>query len=136
MQRSFLIRGFAWVCIGLVVNLCTPGTGPAQETAPEAGPRSDEPDTTGMELEGAPDPADTTRTEFETWKPNEQIFPYEVTADTLSQTEILATRSVYREWWLWTVAVVVVATTVILYSGGKDEQGEQDLPDFPDPPER
>lgn len=136
MQRSLLMRGFAWVCIGLAVNLCTPGTGLAQETAPEAEQSSDEPDTTGIRPEAGSGPADTTSTDFETWQPSEQIFPYEVTADTLSETEILATRSIYREWWLWTVAVVVVATTVILYSGGKDEQGEQDLPDFPGPPDR
>jgi hypothetical protein len=123
MQRSLITKVLAWLCIALAVNL-GPEAGFAQQTAPPEEP--------------GPVPADTLGVDPKANTPeiNDRIFPYGAEGDSLSQTEVLATRSLYREWWLWTVAVVVVATTIVLYAGGKDEEGAEDLPGFPDPPER
>jgi hypothetical protein len=136
MQRSLITKVLAWLCIGLAVNLCTPEVRLAQDATPPEQPGSEPADTVGIGRNAGPGPTDTTRVKTDMPELNDQIFPYGAASDSLSETGVLAARSVYRKWWLWTVAVVVVATTIVLYSGGKDEGGAENLPDFPDPPER
>lgn len=130
MRESRVVRIVSWLAIVLMLNLSAYGLCLAQET-----PREEVPD-----LEPHPDTADTvadsTMSESRLIEPNRDIFPYSASDDSLMLEAGPESRAVYREWWLWTVAVVVVATTIILYSGGEGHEEEQDLPDFPEPPER
>ena len=45
-------------------------------------------------------------------------------------------RPVYKKWWVWAVAAVAVGVLVALAGGGSSSTQDENLPDFPDPPER
>lgn len=144
MQVRSATKALSWLVIGLMLNLCACESCLAQETAagdvPDAaqGPEAprEEPDTADTWPDSTDIAADTTMIEAQLLEPNSEIFPYGATGDSLMLGAGRQSREVYREWWLWTVAVVVVATTIILYSGGGEDAAKQDLPGFPEPPER
>jgi hypothetical protein len=46
------------------------------------------------------------------------------------------TQPIYGKWWFWAIGAAVLGTTVILLMDGDDKKAEEDLPDFPPPPER
>jgi hypothetical protein len=43
---------------------------------------------------------------------------------------------VYKKWWVWALTAVAVGALVALAGGGSSSTQDQDLPEFPDPPER
>jgi hypothetical protein len=139
MQVGLATKALCWLVIVLMLNLCTCELCLAQETEPGDIPDSVQgPDTAkeGPDTAGTwPDSTDIA-VDTHLLEPNREIFPYGATEDSLMLAAGSQSREVYREWWLWTVAVVVVATTIILYSGGEEDEGRQDLPGFPEPPER
>jgi hypothetical protein len=131
MRESQVVKAVSWLVIGLMLNLSICVSCLAQET-----PREEVPDSE-QEADTATDTvADSVLAEDRLLEPNQDIFPYTVSEDSLIVGAGPESRAVYREWWLWTVAVVVVATTIILYSGGDEHDEDQDLPGFPEPPER
>jgi hypothetical protein len=144
MQVSLATKAVSWLVIVLMLNLCACELCLAQETTQGDVPGSAEgpdttkerPDTAGTWPDSTDIAADTTMVDTQILEPNREIFPYGATEDSLMLGAGHRSREVYREWWLWTVAVVVVTTTIILYSGGEEDAAKQDLPGFPEPPER
>jgi hypothetical protein len=143
MRGSRVVKVISWLAIGLTLNLCTCQLCPAQETTPTEIPNSDErpdttmaaPETNGTGSDTTDVVTDTTMVEQGILELNPEIFPYSASGDSLGPAAGPESRAIYREWWLWTVAVAVLATTIILYSGGDEAEADEDLPGFPEPPE-
>ncbi len=134
MRGSKIAKLLSCGAIVLIVHIATWEISLTQETDP--GEKNDLPetaDTTAVE----PDTTmlDSQPPEAEPLELNEDIFPYGELSDSLMLAGGRESRAIYREWWLWTVAVVVVSTTIILYAGG-EEEAEEELPGFPEPPDR
>ena len=137
-------KALCWLVIVLMLNLCTCELCIAQQSEPGDLPDSaqgpdttkEQPDTAGIRADSTDIAADTTMVDTQSFEPNREIFPYSANDDSLKLGAERQSREVYREWWLWTVAVVIAATTIILYSGGEEDAGKQDLPGFPEPPEK
>jgi hypothetical protein len=56
--------------------------------------------------------------------------------DSLTADGESAPKPVYKKWWVWAVAAVAVGVLVALAGGGSSSTTDEDLPEFPDPPER
>jgi hypothetical protein len=72
------------------------------------------------------------------WAPADTIETYllfDAPGDSLPQSGDEGGVPVYRKWWFWAAAIGVLILIAIVASGD-EEKGREDLPDFPDPPER
>jgi hypothetical protein len=56
--------------------------------------------------------------------------------DSLETGDSRSFRSVTRKWWIWALLTTAVAITAVLVGGGEEKKAEEDLPGFPEPPDR
>jgi hypothetical protein len=56
--------------------------------------------------------------------------------DSLTAGDESGPQPVYKRWWVWAIAAVAVGVLVALAGGGSSSTADEDLPEFPDPPER
>ena len=63
-------------------------------------------------------------------------LPFSAESDPLMQANLSKGQPIYRKWWFWAVCTAAATTAAILLTAGEEKQAEEDLPGFPDPPER
>lgn len=136
MKNPILTRLVCWLCVMAMVGLCLVEAGAAQTL--EDSDDIQLPDSTAVEPE-TPGIYDTISPvqpvgPDSTLAPSEAASPFYAPDDTLSAGEN-GGQPVYKRWWVWALAVVAVGVLVGLAGGGSSTKDE-DLPDFPDPPER
>jgi hypothetical protein len=56
--------------------------------------------------------------------------------DTLTGEAEGAEKPVYRKWWVWAATAVAVSLIIALARGDNGSKADEDLPGFPDPPDR
>ena len=66
--------------------------------------------------------------------PTELTFGDSTSADTLYVRKKKQEQPIYKKWWFLAIVGGVVAASLVAISSGDD--GREDLPEFPDPPER
>jgi hypothetical protein len=86
-------------------------------------------------LAAEPVSADSSSTGPEELEINEQIFPYSVLGDSLESDDGPG-EPIYKQWWVWAALMTGIAVTAVLVGGGEEEKQDEELPDFPDPPDR
>jgi hypothetical protein len=45
-------------------------------------------------------------------------------------------KPVHKRWWVWALVTTGIAVLAVLAGGGEEDKTPEDLPDFPDPPNR
>lgn len=78
-------------------------------------------------------PAPLDSTDFEV--PAGLTFSDSVLADTLYAKK-KEEQPIYKKWWFLALVGGVLAATIIAVASGDDGEGRQNLPEFPDPPEK
>ncbi|MFH1313544.1 MAG: hypothetical protein ABIJ00_10030 [Candidatus Eisenbacteria bacterium] len=93
----------------------------------------------GREAPDTPDATHWRRTEPEAGKPSGDVPPLSVADGPLaSENQPGQPPPVYKRWWFWTIAVLVIGTAaaILAGAGGTDEDDSgKDLPGFPGPPD-
>lgn len=105
-----------WLCVGLALSTCTYEACLAQSPEEEATP-----DSLGVEIESL--------------QAGEGLLLFDTPADSLG-TGGRNIQPLYRKWWVWALVTTALAVTAVLVGGGDPKQTEEDLPGFPDPPNR
>ncbi|MFH1314217.1 MAG: hypothetical protein ABIJ00_13460 [Candidatus Eisenbacteria bacterium] len=96
----------------------------------------DEPDSVATEPE-TPGIYDTI-SPVQSISPDPSLDPSPVDApdDSVSAEGGSGSSPVYKRWWVWAIAAVAIGVLVALAGGSSSTKADEDLPEFPDPPER
>jgi hypothetical protein len=121
VSRAMLTYGtsfkvLCWLCIGLALSTCAYDACLAQ--SPEEGVTPDS-------LDGG----------AEDLRVGEEVLLVDTPADTVSSTG-QNIQPFHKKWWVWAIVTTAIAVTAVLVGGGEEKKTEEDLPDFPDPPDR
>ena len=68
--------------------------------------------------------------------PTELTFSDSGLADTLYARPQTKKQPFYKKWWFIAIVVGAVTATVIAIASGDEGEAKEDLPEFPDPPDR
>ena len=68
--------------------------------------------------------------------PTELTFGDSALVDTLYAKKKKEQQPIYKKWWFIAIVVGVVTATVIAIASGGDDEAKDDLPEFPDPPNK
>jgi hypothetical protein len=68
--------------------------------------------------------------------PTELAFSDSALADTLYAGEKRQEQPFYKKWWFIAIVVGAVTATVIAIASGDQDEAKEDLPGFPDPPDK
>ena len=109
-------KALCWLCIGLALSTCAYDTCLAQ--SPEEGVT---PDSLEVDAEGL--------------RVGEEILLIDTPADSVG-TDSRDIQPFHKKWWVWALVTTAIAVTAVLVGGGEEKKTEEDLPDFPDPPDR
>ena len=115
--RRKAFKGLCWLCIGLALSTCTYELCYAQD------------------LEGET-PPDSLNVEIQDLRGTEDLLLFDTPADSLGTDGGQNFRSIARKWWIWALVTTAIAITAVLVGGGEEKKVEEDLPGFPDPPNR
>ena len=133
MFDSFLSRVICWLCVVLILSLCF-----GEMCLAQTKEGFDDPDSVSTE----PEPTGIYRTNSPVQSvirdPDADPEPRLVDAedDSLTAAGETGPKPVYKRWWVWAIAAVAVGVLVALAGGGSSSTADEDLPEFPDPPER
>jgi hypothetical protein len=114
-DRSF--KFMCCLCVGLALSTCTYELCIAES------------------LEGSP-ASDATESEAGPVRLMESRFLAETPADSLGSEGETEIKPVYRRWWVWALVTTGIAVLAVLAGGTDEKKVEEDLPGFPDPPNR
>ena len=133
LKQSKIFKALAWICIMLTANVCTYEIGLAQDENPG------EPPVPGLTLPVDPAQPDTlgvtqggNQAVSDTIEPNRDLLTFPMRGVLPAHTD----QPVYRKWWFWAITTVLITTSVILVTSGSERESREELPDFPEPPER
>jgi len=127
MCDSFLTRVVCWLCVIAMLSLCL-----GEMCFAQTQKGFDDPDSVVTEPE-APGIYDTI-SPVQSISPD--YSPVYAPDDSLSAESENGPKPVYKRWWVWAVAAVAVGVLIALAGGSSSTKADDDLPDFPDPPER
>jgi hypothetical protein len=132
---SFFARAVCWLCVVLILSLCL-----GEMCLAQTKEGFDHPDSVSTEPEqpGIYSTASPVRSVIR--DPDEDAGPEPRLADaeddSLTAEGESGPRPVYKKWWVWAMAAVAAGLLVALAGGGGSSAADEDLPEFPDPPER
>jgi hypothetical protein len=109
-------RAFCWFCVVLALSTCAYEACLAQVPEDEAVP-------------------DSLDIEVQNLNTGEDPLLLDTPADTPGE-EGRNIQPLYRKWWVWALVTTAIAVTAVLVGGGDAKETEEDLPGFPDPPNR
>jgi hypothetical protein len=140
MRRSGLVYAMSWTCVVLMLSTLTHEICLAANQPPTPGQTAtDDADNRERVLFAQPDdPQVTPDSTWNDWAPADTIdtfLLFDASDDSLSQGLPGEDVPVYRKWWFWAASIATLILIAVLASGD-EEKGREDLPDFPDPPER
>ena len=132
---SFLARVVCWLCVVLMLSLCFGEMCLAQtrEGFDDPDSVSTEPEPPGIYKANSPVQS-VIRDPEEDPGPEPRLV--DAADDSLTAEGESGPKPVYKKWWVWAVAAVAVGVLVALAGGGTSSTQDEDLPGFPDPPER
>jgi hypothetical protein len=116
MTSAKHFKALCWLCIGLALSTCTYDACLAQSPEEEATP-----DSLGVEAEDL--------------RVGEDLLLVDTPADSL-ETHNPSIQPLHKKWWVWALVTTAIAVTAVLVGGGEAKDTEEDLPGFPDPPNR
>lgn len=116
ITRRKPFKALCWLCVGLALSTCTYETCLAQTTGEEATP-------------------DSIRGEIKALQTGEDLLLFDTPADSLG-TGDRNIQPLHKKWWVWALVTTAIAITAVLVGGGEAKETEEDLPGFPDPPNR
>ena len=121
--KPLSMRVLCWMCVVLAVSTCT-----GELCFAQGADSTRTADSTQVEL---PPPEI-----YEDVIPVRSITPGAAADDSLAAGTEETKAPIYRKWWVWALVTIVIGVAVALVAGGTDEKADEDLPDFPDPPDR
>jgi len=135
MCDSFLSRVVCWLCVMLILSLCL-----GEMCLAQTREGFDDPDSVSTE----PEPPGIYKTNSPVQSiildPDEDPEPeprlVDAPDDSLTAEGEGGPKPVYKKWWVWAIAAVAVGVIVALAGGGSSSTADENLPEFPDPPER
>jgi hypothetical protein len=113
-----------WLCVGLALSTCTYEVCLAQPADQKTPPDS---------LGGTVEPS---LEEIMHTLVNEDAVLVDTPIDSLGSDGDKSVQPVYRKWWVWALVTTGIAVLAVLAGGGEAKKTEEDLPGFPDPPNR
>ncbi len=116
MSNDKPFKALCWLCVGLALSTCTYDACLAQGTGEEVTP-----DSLGVETGHL--------------QTVEDGLLFDTPADSLG-TGDGNIQPLYEKWWVWALVTTAIAVTAVLVGGGKKTVPGEDLPGFPDPPNR
>jgi hypothetical protein len=124
MCNHRFFKAKCWLCVGLALSTCTYEVCLAQPADQKTPPDS---------LNGAVEPSVE---EIMHTLVNEDAALVDAPVDTLGSDVDTRVQPVYRKWWAWALVTTGIAVIAVLAGGGEAKKTEEDLPGFPDPPNR
>ena len=135
MFDSFPGRAVCWLCVLLMLSLCF-----GEMCLAQTREGFDDPDSVSTEPEPPAIYKTTSPVKSVIEEPGEDPGPeprlVDAEDDSLTAEGESGPRPVYKKWWVWAVAAVAVGVLVALAGGGSSSTQDENLPEFPDPPER
>jgi hypothetical protein len=113
-------RGFkalCWFCVGLTLSVCTYDLCLAQDLDELA-------------------PPDSLNIETDSLQVGDDLLLFDTPTDSLVTEGGRNIQPFYRKWWVWALVTTAIAVTAVLLENGQEKETEEDLPGFPDPPNR
>ena len=105
-----------WLCVGLALSTCTYDACLAQSTDEQPTP-------------------DSLDVKIENLRTGDDPLLFDTPADSLG-TGDRNIQPLHKKWWVWALVTTAIAITAVLVGGGEAKETEEDLPGFPDPPNR
>jgi len=109
-------KALCWLCVGLALSTCAYDACLAQSPEEDAIP-------------------DSLDVEAEDLQAGQEELLVDTPADTLG-SDGRDIQPLHRKWWVWALVTTAIAVTAVLVGGGEEKETEENLPDFPDPPDR
>jgi hypothetical protein len=123
-------KAVCWLCVGLTLSTCSYDLCLAQDTH-EGAP----PDSLNDESAPASDRPASERVEEHIWV-NKDAALFAPFSDSLATKSGSSINPLFKKWWFWAFVTTAIALTAVLLGGGEEKKAEEDLPGFPDPPDR
>jgi hypothetical protein len=128
---SFFSRLVCWLCVALMLSLCL-----GEMCFAQTKQGFDDPDSVATEPERPGIYKTIVPVQSIIPDPSLEPSPVDAPDDSLTAERESGPKPVYKKWWVWAVAAVAVGVLVALAGGSSSSTADEDLPEFPDPPER
>ena len=140
MRCPRLVYVMSWTCIVLMLSTLTHAVCLARNQPPAPGRIAPHDGDNGERMLFAQpeDPQVMPDSTWNGWAPADTIdtfLLFDASGDSLPQGMPHEDVPVYRKWWFWAASIATLILIAVLASGD-GEKGREDLPGFPDPPER